>query len=231
MSFRRIARFIFFIILLSIAYNITAFSEGSIDESYIFPIVEEIMKTKNKAFVEQDENAVKALYDMSRTSGKWACEHEIKRLKYLKNWSEKQGVVFTNIDSNLVVRWTRMKDNGNMVVNMLASTSYTYTYEDRPGDVNLMRIGTYHLVELVQRDGEWRIVREWYTDPFADSLELDNLKMEQNKKSFYPMRQETSAILIQEDWVLLNMLTGTVVLPQVEIMDIHTIPSTKTTTR
>jgi hypothetical protein len=182
MSFKRFARFILFILLFSIVLNITAFSEGSIEESYVFPIVENIIKTKNKAFIAQDEEAVKALYDMTRTSGKWACEHEIKRIRYLKNWSDKQGVVFTDINSNLVIRWTRMKDNGNMVANMLASTSYYYAYEDRPEDITLMRIGTYHLVEMTQKDGKWSIDREWYTDPFADSLELDNLKMEQNKK-------------------------------------------------
>ena len=50
----------------------------------MFSIVENIIKTKNKAFIAQDEEAVKALYDMTRTIGKWACEHEIKRIRYLK---------------------------------------------------------------------------------------------------------------------------------------------------
>ncbi|MFR9070931.1 MAG: amidase domain-containing protein, partial [Paraclostridium sp.] len=38
------------------------------------------------------------------------------------------------------------------------------------------RIGTYHYLNMRIVDNEYVITKEWYTDPFADSLHLDNIK-------------------------------------------------------
>ncbi len=42
--------------------------------------------------------------------------------------------------------------------------------------MNISTIGTNHLINLAKHDKEWVITKEWYKDPFADSLNLNNLK-------------------------------------------------------
>ena len=47
----------------------------------------------------------------------------------------------------------------------------------------MMRIGTYHEMDIEQREDEWLISREWYTDPFADSLDLEELETDDIKET------------------------------------------------
>ena len=37
-------------------------------------------------------------------------------------------------------------------------------------------------MQLANKDGVWIITKEWYKDPFADSLNLDNLKVDSMKQ-------------------------------------------------
>jgi hypothetical protein len=69
-----------------------------------------------------------------------------------------------------------MNPSGSCTVNFLMSTEYWYIYNDAPGVVNVMRIGTYHEMDIEPHEDGWLITREWYTDPFADSLDLEKLK-------------------------------------------------------
>lgn len=181
MPYKRTQFLIAILILVTLFQPVISNSEGSIEESFILKIVNDLFEKRNNAILAKDEAGVKDLYDLSRRSGVWAFEHEAKKIKYLTNWSDKQAIVFTGIESKTVIKWTRMKDNGNMVVNLLCATEYFYAYEDRPDDINMMRIGAHHELELTEKDNNWHIAREWYTDPFADSLDPNNLKAERNK--------------------------------------------------
>ena len=48
---------------------------------------------------------------------------------------------------------------------------------------NKPRIGSYHVMTLAKKkDGNWLITKEWYNDPFADSLDLENIKINDIKQ-------------------------------------------------
>lgn len=143
-------------------------------------VLDQMFQIRNKAMVENDLDTLQLLYDKSTTLGTWAFEHQIKKLKYLHNWADKQGVSFIEIRTKIVVRWTKGKGE-KVTANFTASTEYDYVYENDSADVNMLRIGTYHEVDIIQKEDSWLIAKEWYTDPFADSLNSDNLKVENNK--------------------------------------------------
>jgi hypothetical protein len=144
-------------------------------------IVRQIFVSKSKAMLEQDEESFDVLYDKNTKFGQWAFEHEVKKMKYLRNWSEKQGVKFTNITPTVSIRRIRgSKDSYS--VNLICSTEYNYVYENSPDTVNSFRIGTYHVLSLHSKEGVWQVTKEWYTDPFADSLNLDNIKADSIKE-------------------------------------------------
>lgn len=143
--------------------------------------VEEIFKLRNSSILTNDETSIKNIYDLNTKYGTWAYEHEVKKLKYLHNWSEKQGVKFISINPKIVIRSIK-GGNGVYNINLMCSTEYVYVYENANSEIkgteaiNSFRIGTSHSLRLNNKDEKWFITKEWYTDPFADSLNLDNIK-------------------------------------------------------
>jgi hypothetical protein len=155
------------------AYTITNTEE-------IKSVVEEIFLCKSKAMLTGDTELMHSLYGNNSKLAGWAFEHEEKKIKYLSNWSEKQGVKFTEIVPTVVVRSLKGKDD-SYSLNLLVSTEYKYIYENNTEEINSFRIGTYHSVNLKRVEDEYYITKEWYTDPFADSLNLENLKVDSIK--------------------------------------------------
>jgi hypothetical protein len=150
-----------------------------------------IFINRNKALLTGDSEFIDSIYDRETKYGNWAYEYEIRKMKYIRNWAAKQGVKFTEINPLVVIKKIT-GNNNNYSVYLLCSTEYKYIYEDQPDVENSSRIGTYHILNLVNRDGNWAIIKEWYKDPFGDSLNLDNIKvnsikeyiMTQNQKDF-----------------------------------------------
>lgn len=157
-----------------------------IDKEEMFVILQELFNYRNRMLLANDIKKIETLYDTGQTVGRWAFEHQARRMKYLHNWADKQGVRFIDIKTKLRVRWVKKKKD-TITSNIVASTEYKYIYEDTlpqtlASKVNIFRIGTYHLLDLKILDQKWLIGREWYTDPFADSLQLDNIKTKENKE-------------------------------------------------
>ncbi len=171
--------FILSTLILSVSfYNASPLMTSTpIDESHN-QIIEEILSTRNNGFLNGNLEVIEAMYDKNTKLGTWAYEHQMKKMKYLHNWAEKQGIIFSSIKSKFKIR--TVKESSNTVsYNFIASTEYSYVYENEPQTENFFRIGTYHSLKLLKVDNSWLIAKEWYTDPFADSLDLENLKTEE----------------------------------------------------
>jgi len=153
---------------------------SDISDKAVMASVDSQLAVRNAAMLTGDATAIKALYDTGVRNGLYAYEHEVKKTKYLGNWAQKQGIRFTSISSRTQKKWINYKKE-RITINFLASTTYTYEYENKPGVKNEMRIGTYHEMVIVKQDGDWIITREWYTDPFADSLNLENIKADDDR--------------------------------------------------
>ncbi len=143
--------------------------------------------TRNKAVLEEDLATLKSLFHTGKRNGIWAYEHEVIKAKYLRKWSEKQGVRFTGIKSSVKVRRIDSKED-ELSANLAVSTEYKYVYQDEPDITTSFRIGTYHSMRMAKSDSGWLVTRQWYTDPFADSLQLDEIKTESAKA--YILSQE-----------------------------------------
>ena len=143
-------------------------------------IIDNVFKIRNKALLETKVNVLDDLYDKQSKYGVWAYEHELRKMKYLHKWSEKQGVKFTKIKTKIKIGNVKESEE-SITANFIASTEYYYVYKDSPLKENVFRIGTYHTLRLNKNDDWYTIAKEWYTDPFADSLNLDNIKSEEIK--------------------------------------------------
>ena len=152
----------------------------SIEEEETLNFVQNIFKIRNAAVLKGDLNTIRELYDLDKRNGLWAFTYQTKKVNYLHSWAEKQGIEFTDIASKIKIKWFKVNDQ-IATINFLASTTYKYVYKDQPEMENHMRIGTYHEMKIAKEDEHWLITREWYTDPFADSLNLEKFNIEENK--------------------------------------------------
>ncbi len=151
-------------------------------------LLESLFDYRNKALLEKNEGILKQLYETDKKFGLWAYEHEVKKMKYLKNWSNKQGVKFNDIKTKVKIKKIKQKEDDLYGIICTVSTEYKYSYENQKDVVNMFRIGTYHYLNVKIRDNQYIITKEWYTDPFADSLNLENIKSEDIRD--YILKQE-----------------------------------------
>ncbi|SHG91651.1 amidase domain-containing protein [Tepidibacter thalassicus] len=181
-----------FICLLILSFVILPFNFKS-DITTIFNnnecllILEKIFELRNKALLEEDLNILNNLYDKSVKYGVWAYEHELKKMKYLHKWADKQGVDFKSIRTKIKINRIKTINDGYSI-NFIVSTEYKYVYKNDLDNVNFFRIGTYHILNIIKKEEGWVITKEWYTDPFADSLNLDEIEYKDIKE--YILAQE-----------------------------------------
>ncbi len=157
-------------------------------------LLENLFDDRNKYILQENSEKLKALYETEKKYGLWAYEHEIKKMKYLKNWSQKQGVKFIDIKTKVKIKKMREKETDLYGVICTVSTEYKYSYENQKDVVNVFRIGTYHYLNVKSIDNQYVIVKEWYTDPFADSLNLDNINSDQIR-SYILVQQKQDVLL------------------------------------
>ena len=145
------------------------------------PILLEIITHRNACIKALDDESLKSSYNLNIKVSKWAYESEAQKIKYLKNWCDKQAVKFDSITSHIKIRKVKEKEKDLYSILCFNATSFTYSYLDTPDIPNTFYLGTSHYINL-KRDGDrYIITKEWYTDPFADSLHLDSLKSEEMK--------------------------------------------------
>lgn len=175
--------FMFFILLLSIQFctNSLAFAVTDDSKKEVTSYIDQIFQKRNKAILSGDIELIKSLYNMDTKYGTWAYEYEKRKMDYINNWAQKQGVKFTEIKPTVIVKKIR-GDEDTYSVYLLCSTEYKYVYEDHPEQENKSTIGTYHNLQLMSKDNSWVISKEWYKDPFANSLDLGNIKADSIKK-------------------------------------------------
>jgi hypothetical protein len=182
-SFLKNSRYVIIVILLifmSLYLNPIIINEKAMAETNNKEDVEKainlIFQNRNTALINGNADLIKSIFDTKTKYGTWAFDYEKEKMQYIHNWQEKQGIKFTNIVPKIVIKRIKEKSSNSYSVNLLCSTEYKYKYDNQPDKENSCRIGTYHVLSIENRSGTWVITKEWYKDPFADSLYLDNTK-------------------------------------------------------
>lgn len=166
-------------------------------------LLEHLFDYRNKAILDQNTEILKELYDTDKKFGLWAYEHEVKKMKYIKNWSDKQGVNFNDIKTKVYVKKIKEKEEDLYGIICTVSTEYKYSYENEPNVTNMFRIGTYHYLNVVIKDNQYAIVKEWYTDPFEDSLNLENIDS-QEIENYIKSHEKIEVQLTEEQQKAIN---------------------------
>ncbi|MBX7406781.1 amidase domain-containing protein [Clostridium chauvoei] len=144
-------------------------------------LLEKLFADRNAAIVCGDCELLKNFYDLNIKVSLWAYESEAKKTQYLINWSEKQSVQFKDLKSTVKIRKVVEKEPNVFGIICDVATDFNYSYLDTPDLLNHFRLGTNHYLNLKKDGDRYIITKEWYTDPFADSLDMDNIKSDEIK--------------------------------------------------
>ncbi|MEK6264704.1 MAG: amidase domain-containing protein [Clostridium sp.] len=175
--------FLFIILLFSIQLSASNYAYGANDDEKkeVTSYIQQIFQQRNKAILSGDLELIKSIYNMDTKYGTWAYEYEIRKMNYVNKWAQKQGVKFIDITPTVIIK--RIKGNSpNFSIYLLCSTEYKYVYINQPGVENTSRIGTYHVLQASREDNSFIVSKEWYKDPFGDSLNLENIKADSIKE-------------------------------------------------
>lgn len=145
------------------------------------PILEDLFEKRNHSILCADYDILKEFYNLDIKVSLWAYESEEKKTKYLINWSEKQGVVFNDIKSTVRIRKAKLKEENLYGIICDVATEFDYSYVDSKDIHNTFRLGTNHYLNLKKCNDKYIITKEWYTDPFADSLNIGNINSDEIK--------------------------------------------------
>ncbi|MGB9780574.1 amidase domain-containing protein [Caldanaerobacter sp.] len=136
-------------------------------------LLNEFFKQRGKALLNQDLKEIEDFYDKSSTYGKWALDHERRRIEYVKGWSEKRNLKFTEAESFYRIKSVKAGEN-SIWVYAIETMKMGYVYDKKSDIINLMGLGIRHSIQLVKLDGKWLIRRDWYYDPLdEDSAYID----------------------------------------------------------
>lgn len=173
----------YFAFLLLLTATLFILSQGVILRAFsgfeqdIAQFVGDLIENRNQALLDSNFDLLQKFYNRKTTLGLYAYDHQVKKINYLRDWAEKQGIIFTNIHSNVEVRSVKEKGNG-FSINCSVFTTYSYAYVDALDVINKFKMGTYHSIDINGSTENLLIEREWYTDPFADSMNADTSKNE-----------------------------------------------------
>lgn len=109
---------------------------------------------------------LEAYYETETSSGLYALNHELGRIKYFRDWVRQRQVDLTGIKLDLAI-----VDAGVEGEKAWASVSqhliFSYRHQGEPESiVNQFGVRTIHWVDLERKNDEWAITLEWYWDPF-----------------------------------------------------------------
>ncbi|MBE3575072.1 MAG: amidase domain-containing protein [Firmicutes bacterium] len=134
-----------------------------------------------EALLRGDPSRVETLFDPSSRFGRWAYEHEVRRIQYLKVWAAARGIRLLEVQSQIAVR-TIERASGRAWAYLVQTLTVDYVYTRSHGNgaaggespngaarkVNRFRVGTRHMVEVAWQGQRWFIRRDWYTDPLEE---------------------------------------------------------------
>lgn len=166
--------FILLMIILTSYIPCNALEETEIED--IKATIETIYNKRNETFITGKISELPQYYNNTKF-GTWALEHEVKRIKYLKKWSDERDIKFTSIVSDLQYRKiTPYKTGAKVSLNEYYKFDYLYKNEDN-AEINSFGVGVIHSIELAKINNKWIINWDWYTDCFEDALKGFNAEI------------------------------------------------------
>jgi len=107
----RLIIFIILLISLKMCTNSYTYAVNEDSKEEVINYIDQIFQRRNKAILSGDLELIKSIYSMDTKYGTWAYEYEKRKMDYINNWEEKQGVKFIDITPTIIIK--RIKESNN----------------------------------------------------------------------------------------------------------------------
>lgn len=143
--------------------------------------LDKIFKLKTDDLTTGNYENIKEFFDNGSTYGKWAFEHELRRINYVYGWIKERSIKMEQIKSSY--RIIAVEKSGSSIwVYLVETTQAEYKYIGGKA-VNNFGLGTRHAIEMVNKNDKWLIRKDWYIDP----LDEDTIQNTAEAASIYPL--------------------------------------------
>lgn len=159
-----------FLFLFSIMPRYFA-NEGPLsDISQIEIFINNFFLTRNTSFIEGDISNLINNYNLNQNNAKYALDHEVRRIKYLRDWSSERGIQLTNIKSIAHLKnFSPGSTHSSLRVDEEFIVEYIYN-SDNAKKLNTFGISLFHFMNLSKNNNHYVISKDWYLDCFEDAL-------------------------------------------------------------
>lgn len=169
----KFSKFICFILIFLLSFSIMpkclATEEAENSRKEIEDFINNYFNTRNNSFIDGNIENVINKYDLSKDNAKYALDHEVRRLKYLRDWSSERGIKLVKINSiSNFKNFTPNDKNCSLRVDEEFIVNYAYEKDEK--NINTFGISLFHFINLTKQENTWLISKDWYLDCFEDAL-------------------------------------------------------------
>lgn len=137
--------------------------------------LQKVLNQRSSVFISGDYRMLDDFYDSSHKLGKWAWEHEVKRIKYLRDWAKERGIEFVSVKSEVKVKKITKGEKDRTKVTFDEFCKFDYIYKDDANPtVNSFGVRLTHVGEVMKLDDSLKFFKDWYLDCFNDAVSSYN---------------------------------------------------------
>jgi len=140
-------------------------------ELVIYKFLHQLFEARSQFLLSKDEYSLTPYYLPSEKLSMYSLKQEQIRKQYLNAWASHRKLQFNRIDSQ--IRIQRMKIDGDRArIALSQSMKLEYAYTDNVLFNQAFGVGTRHALLLINKNGQWYVQKEWYSDPLNENPEL-----------------------------------------------------------
>ncbi len=134
-----------------------------------------MLQDRFRVLLDGQVESIRANYDTSSEPGLWTLEREEARVRYLSQWAGERGLSIVDVKARIEIDGVSPANSGGVWVELTEHALYTYA--PKQGEwTHTFGSRAVHVMELVLCGGEWKIRRDWYSDPLAGEHGLEPCK-------------------------------------------------------
>lgn len=135
--------------------------------------------TRNQCFLDGSVEKLYNFYNIDSNNGRLSLKYEFKRIAYLRDWAIERKIIFTNIESSIIIK--EIKSTGSkLTIKALEDCNFTYIYSNSPLD-NKFKVQIMHTLTVNTADDKLIIDKDYFLD-FIGS-ETNNYSFSLKEKS------------------------------------------------
>lgn len=156
-------------------FDTSNISEDNIDpyEDKLNTFITSAFNIRNYGFLSGEVSNLYDYYGTSSANGQYSLGYEFRRISYLRDWSLERAIIFTSINSIVIINKITRNDN-KIIVDL--DEHYTFKYiHNKQFAINKFTLTIPHILTLYTTDdnskNSFYIDKDYYSDIFNDNLE------------------------------------------------------------